>query len=158
MDRDARLREQVATLLEWDDAHAGFDAATANFEGRLRGVTPPGFPHSAWQILEHLRLAQRDILEFCEPRAYVERKWPEAYWPAASVPDSPSAWEESVAAFREDRKALVAMARDPAIDLFARVPHGKEQTYLRELLLVADHNAYHVGQLILIRRALGIWE
>lgn len=157
MDRDAALRQQMAALLLWKDAHAGFDAAVDGIPPRHRGTTPPGMPHSAWQILEHLRLAQRDILDFCVAPKYEEMKWPEDYWPKAAAPDSEAAWDRSIAAFRTDREALAAMARDSSIDLFARVPNGTGQTYLRELLVVADHNAYHVGQLVLVRRALGIW-
>lgn len=157
MDRDALLREQVAKLLLWKDAHAGFDAAVDGIGTEFRGKTPPGMPHSPWQILEHLRLAQRDILDFCVAPRYEEMKWPEDYWPKAAAPDSSAAWDRSVAEFRADRESLAALARDPAIDLFARVPNGSGQTYLRELFVVADHNAYHVGQLVLVRRALGIW-
>jgi uncharacterized damage-inducible protein DinB len=157
MDRDAALRQQIAALLLWKDAHAGFDAAVDGIPPRDRGTTPPGMPHSAWQILEHLRLAQRDILDFCVAPTYEEMKWPEDYWPKAAAPDSEAAWDRSLAAFRADREALAAMALDASVDLFARVPNGTGQTYLRELLVVSDHNAYHVGQLVLVRRALGIW-
>jgi hypothetical protein len=157
VDRDASLRQQIAKLLLWEDAHAGFDAAVGGIAERYRGAVPPGMPHSPWQILEHLRLAQRDILDFCVAPKYEEMKWPEDYWPKAAAPDSEAAWEQSVAAFRADRERLAALAEDPAIDLFARVPNGTGQTYLRELLVVADHNAYHIGQLVLVRRALGIW-
>lgn len=157
MDRDGSLRQQIAKLLLWEDAHAGFDAAVDGIAPRYRGAVPPGMPHSPWQILEHLRLAQRDILEFCMAPKYVEMKWPEDYWPRETAPDSEAAWDRGVAAFRADREKLAALAGDPAIDLFATVPNGTGQTFLRELLVVADHNAYHVGQLVLVRRALGIW-
>jgi len=157
MDRDATFREQLAAILAWGDAHAGFEAAIEGIPPSLRGVVPPGLPHSAWQILEHLRLAQRDILDFCVRPEYHERTFPDDYWPAAAAPETNAAWEESVAAFREDRDAMAALAQDRDVDLLARVPNGNGQTFLREILLVADHNAYHVGQLILVRRALGIW-
>ena len=157
MDNDKALRAHLAKLLGWEDAHAGFDAAVDGLAPALRGRLPPGSPHSAWQLLEHLRLAQKDILDFCRDPAYEEPASMEEYWPASAAPPSDEAWEESVAAFRRDRAAMRALAEDPAIDLFAKVPQGTGQTYLRELLLVADHNAYHVGQLVLLRRLLGQW-
>ena len=157
MDRDATLREQLAAILAWGDAPAGFEAASEGIPPSLRGVVPPGLPHSAWQILEHLRLAQRDILDFCVRPEYHERTFPDDYWPASAAPETNAAWEESVAAFRVDRDAMASLAQDRDVDLLARVPNGNGQTFLREILLVADHNAYHVGQLILVRRALGIW-
>jgi uncharacterized damage-inducible protein DinB len=152
------LRAHLQRLLDWEDAHVGFEAAVAGIPADLRGVRPGDLPYSPWQLLEHLRLAQRDILEFCRNPAYQEPEGMEAYWPRTSAPPTPNAWEESVRAFRADRAALRRMAADPAIDLYAPVPQGTGQTYLRELLLVADHNAYHVGQLILLRRLLGAWK
>ena len=151
------LRAQLAALLDWHDAHADFDAAVDGLPAELRGRTPRGVPYSAWQLVEHLRLAQHDILDFCRNPAYQEMTWPDDYWPRAAAPPSDGAWEESVAALRRDRKALQALVLDPAIDLFAAIPHGNGQTYLRELLLAADHAAYHVGQLVLVRRLLGAW-
>jgi len=158
MDRDAALRDQVARYLTWDDAHAGFDAAVKGVAARFRGAAAPGFPHTLWQLLEHLRVAQRDILDFCVAPKYEEMKWPDDYWPKATAPGSDADWDRSIAAFRKDRDELAALGRDPGVDLFARVPNGTGQTYLRELLLVADHNAYHIGQMVLVRKALGIWE
>lgn len=157
MDREASFRQHVAQVLLWEDAHAGFDAAVQGIEPRYRGAVPPKHPHSPWQIAEHLRLAQRDILDFCAAPKYREMKWPGDYWPTAAAPESGAAWDRSLAGFRDDREKLAALAGDPSIDLLARVPNGTGQTYLRELLLVADHNAYHIGQLIVVRRALGIW-
>ncbi|HEX6105854.1 MAG TPA: DinB family protein [Gemmatimonadales bacterium] len=151
------LRAQLAAVLDWRDAHADFEAAVEGLPPALRGRTPEGLPYSPWQLLEHLRLAQHDILDFCRNPDYREMRWPEDYWPAAAEPPSAAAWDESVAAFRRDREALQALARDQGTDPFAPIPHGDGQTYLRELLLVADHNAYHVGQLILVRRLLGAW-
>ena len=116
-----------------------------------------GFPHSAWELVEHLRITQRDILDFCRDPNYVEPKWPDDYWPKSPEPPSERAWDESIAAFREDRAALEALAADGSIDLFAKIPHGSGQTYLRELVLVADHNAYHLGQLVMLRQQLGAW-
>ena len=155
--QDAPLRAQLKKLLGWEDAHVGFDAAVEGVGPAHQGKTPPGLPFSPWQLLEHLRITQFDILDFCRNSAYKERAWPKDYWPPAPGPPSPSAWKESVAAFQRDRAALQKLAEDPSLDLFARIPHGSGQTYLRELLLVADHNAYHVGQLVLARRGLSIW-
>ena len=152
------LRTQLVRLLDWEDAHVGFDAAVEGLPPPLRGVRPEGFPHSAWQLLEHIRLAQRDILEFCTDSAYRERAWPDDYWPAAPEPPTPEAWDESVAGLVRDRELLGQLAADPDLDLFARVPHGSGQSYLREILLVADHGAYHVGQLVALRRMLGAWR
>jgi uncharacterized damage-inducible protein DinB len=161
MDRTAQvndaLRNHLLRLLDWKDAHVSFDAAVAGIPPEARGVQPEGVPYSTWQLLEHLRLAQRDILEFCRNPAYVEPSWPDDYWPATVTPPSEAAWEESIARFRVDRDALKQLAAGPEPDLFATIPHGTGQTYLRELLLVAGHNAYHVGQLILVRRLLGLW-
>jgi len=151
------LRAQLARLLEWEDAHAGFDAAVDGLAPAFQGVRPEGLPYSAWQLLEHMRLTQRDILDFCRDPGYVEPAWPDDYWPREPAPPDPAAWARSVAAFREDREALRQLAADPGVDLFTRIPHGSGQTYLRELLLVADHTAYHVGELIVLRRLLGAW-
>lgn len=154
---DQRLRQYLARLLDWEDAHVGFDSAIEDIAEMLRGQQPPGLPYSPWQLLEHIRLAQGDILEFCRDPAYRERRWPDDYWPEAPTPPSTEAWEHSVAQVRRDRQALKAMATDTTLDLLATIPHGSGQTYLRELLLVADHTAYHVGQLVVVRRLLGDW-
>jgi hypothetical protein len=151
------LRLHLVRLLAWQDAHATFEAATQGLDASLRGVQPHGLPYSAWQLLEHLRLTQLDILEFCRNPEYREPHWPDDYWPRASAPPDEQAWDESVATYLRDRTELARLAEDPAVDLFARIPHGTGQTYLRELLLVADHNAYHVGELVLLRRLLGAW-
>jgi len=158
MDHDQSLRAHLKKLLDWKDAHAGFDAAVEGIAPGLRGIVPEGLPHSPWQILEHLRRAQHDILDFCRNPAYVELSFPDDYWPREPAPPSARAWAESLASFRRDRDALKELAEDASVDLFARIPHGKGQTYLRELLLVADHNAYHVGQLVLVRQRLGDWK
>lgn len=150
------LREQLAKFQNWREAHADFDAA-ADIPPELRGKTPPGLPYSPWQLIEHMRITQGDILEFCRSTDYTERKWPDDYWPKSPAPPDVGAWDSSVAAFRRDRKALQEMIRDPQCDLFAKVPAGTGQTFLREILLVADHTAYHVGQLVAVRRLLGAW-
>ena len=154
---DDPLRTHVLRLLDWEDAHVHFDSAVAGIPPSQRGVTPPGLPYSAWQLLEHLRLTQADILDFCRNSSYQERKWPTDYWPASDGPPSSEEWERSIADFQRDREELKRLGADPKRDLFARIPHGTGQTYLRELFLVADHNAYHVGQLIAVRRLLGMW-
>jgi hypothetical protein len=154
---DQALREHVRKLLSWEDAHVGLNTVLADLPVELRGVRPPGCAHSVWELVEHLRMAQRDILEFCVTPAYQEMSWPDDYWPASPAPSSPDAWDESLRGYREDLEALRQLAADPGVDLGARIPHGSGQTYLRELLLVADHTAYHVGQLVLVRRLLGSW-
>ncbi len=151
------LRKHLASLLRWQDAHVDFDAAVKDLSPRLRGVQPEGLPYSPWQLLEHLRLAQRDILEFCVNPGYRALKWPDDYWPKSPVPPTSKAWQQSVAAFRADRRSLEKLLADPTLDLFSKIPHGEGQTYLREFLLAADHSAFHVGQLIILRRLLGAW-
>lgn len=158
MDSNQKLRTQLRKLLDWKDAHAGFDAAVEGIPSGSQGVRPPGLPYSAWELLEHMRRAQRDILDFCRNPEYVEQTWPDDYWPKTPAPPSSAAWNEAIAAFRGDREALKRLCSDPDIDLFAQIPHGTGQTYLREILLVADHNAYHLGQLVAVRRQLGIWR
>jgi uncharacterized damage-inducible protein DinB len=154
---DAFLREQLSKLLAWEEAHVGFDKAVDGIPEDLRGKRPPGTPHSPWELLEHLRITQYDILDFCRNPKYEEMEWPADYWPPTAAPPTSSAWDASIEQFRGDRKALQDLARDSRIDLAARIPHGTGQTYLRELMLVADHTAYHVGALIVVRRLLGIW-
>jgi uncharacterized damage-inducible protein DinB len=156
-DGDTRIRTYLRDLLEWEAAHVTFDRALAGVPSPLRGVRPEGAEHSLWELLEHLRLAQLDILEFCRNGAYVEPSWPDDYWPATPAPPSARAWDRSIASYKRDRAALQALAADRAHDLLATIPHGTGQTYLRELLLVADHTAYHVGQVVIVRRMLGIW-
>jgi len=158
MEPERSLRTHLRKVLDWEDAHAGFDAAIEGIPPKLRGVAPKGLPHSPWQLLEHLRRCQWDILDFCLNPDYVEPKSMAEYWPKSAAPPSTAAWKKSIAEFRRDRDALKKMAGDETRDLFATIPHGAGQTYLRELLLVADHNAYHVGQLVLVRQLLGIWK
>lgn len=157
MSSDDALRTQLAALLGWHDAHATFEDAVKGVPPEVRGTRPDGLPHSPWELLEHLRITQRDILDFSRAPTYHEMKWPDDYWPPSPEPPSEEAWDESAAAFRADLDALKAMAADRNVDLFAPVPNGDGQTYLREILLAADHNAYHVGELVLTRRALGVW-
>lgn len=158
MDQNAALRAHIAKALDWEDAHVGFDKALEGLPPELRGRRPAGLPYSPWQLIEHLRLTQHDILDFCRNPKYAERDWPKDYWPPTDAPPSPAAWDESVAGFHRERDALKLLANDAALDLFAKIPHGSGQTYFRELLLIADHNAYHLGQLVTVRRLLGAWE
>jgi hypothetical protein len=158
MPDETALRKQIARTLDWEDAHAGFDAAVEGLPPELRGMAPPGLPYSPWQLVEHIRRTQADILEFCQPAGYQKKEWPKDYWPDGASPPSPKAWDESIAAVRRDRKALAALTVDGKVDLTAPVPSGTGQTYLREILLVADHTAYHVGELIVVRRLLGAWK
>ncbi len=152
------LRKHLAALLTWQDAHVDFDTAVKGLPSRLRGIQPEGLPYSPWQLLEHLRLAQRDILEFCIDPHYRTRKWPDDYWPRSPAPPTAKAWQQSVSGFRADRRSLERLLADPGIDLFARIPHGDGQTYLREFLLAADHSAFHVGEIVVVRRLLGAWR
>jgi len=156
--RDASLRRHLLDLLTGSNAHANFEAAIRNLPAQLRGVRPAGAEYSPWQLLEHLRIAQWDILDFSRNPEYKERPWPSSYWPATAAPPDEKAWDKSVRAFRKDLKTFCALIADPATDLYAKIPHGSGQTILREALLIADHNAYHVGQLILVRKLLGAWK
>jgi uncharacterized damage-inducible protein DinB len=151
------IRTIIARLLDWEDAHASFDKIVSNLPPKLRGQVSAGLPYSPWQLLEHLRITQRDILDFCVNASYKERDWPDDYWPRTKAPPRDSDWDESIESFRNDRDALKQLALDERIDLMAVVPAGEDQTYLRELLLVADHTAYHLGEMVVVRRALGAW-
>jgi hypothetical protein len=157
-DRDASLREHLLQLLTGGHAHATFDAAVRNLPPTLRGKRPRGAEHSPWEILEHMRIAQRDILDFSRDAAHQSPEWPSGYWPASAAPPDAKAWDKSVRAFRRDLKAMCDFVADPATDLDARIPHGNGQTLLREALLAADHNAYHLGEMVLLRRLLGAWK
>jgi uncharacterized damage-inducible protein DinB len=151
------VRKQLARALDWEDAHVGFDEAVRSLPPALRGTRPRGSSHSAWELLEHLRLAQRDLLDFCLNPDYAAGTFPDDYWPKGPRPPKAGSWAKSVAAFRADREALKRLVNDPKLDLTARIPHGTGQTYLRSILLVIDHGAYHVGQLVALRTRLGSW-
>jgi hypothetical protein len=155
---DSSYRDHLARVLAWDEAHASYETAVADLPADLRGRIPEGLPYSPWQLVEHLRLTQHDLLDFCRNPNYHELAWPDDYWPKAKTPPSEAAWDESLRRFRDDRSALQALVRDRTIDLSARIPHGTGQTYLREVLLAIDHAAYHVGELIVVRRLLGAWR
>jgi len=154
------LRQQLVRLLDWEEAHVSFDRGIGDIPENRRGSQAAGFEHSPWQLVEHMRIAQNDLLDFCSNPKYVHTlKWPDDYWPRSAAPPNANAWDRSIGDFTADREKLKALARDTQVDLFAAVPTGKaQQTYLRSILLVADHNAYHLGQLIAVRRALGIWH
>jgi uncharacterized damage-inducible protein DinB len=154
---DDALRRHLIELLRGEHAHLGFEAAVRKVPPGLRGARPDGVEHSLWQLLEHLRLGQRDILDFSRDPAHVSPPWPEGYWPAAAEPPGEAAWDASVAAFGADLEALAGLVADPASDLFEPFAHGKGQTLLREALLAADHNSYHLGQIVALRRLLGDW-
>jgi len=157
MPDDRALREQLIQLVRGGHAHATFDQAVRDFPPDRMGVRPPGAQHSAWELLEHMRLAQNDILRFSQSADWVSPEFPDGYWPKAPAPKKPGDWSDSVRAFHQDLAEFEALVRDPAQDLYRKFPWGDGQTLLREALLIADHNSYHLGQLVLVRRLLGAW-
>lgn len=156
-DHEQALRQHLLELLRGGSAHAKFEDVIKDLPAKMRGVRPEKYPHSAWMLLEHMRIAQRDILEFSRNAKHESPKWPEGHWPKMEGPASAGAWEKSVKEFRADLKAMEDLVADPKTDLFAKIPWGEGQTILREALLVADHNAYHLGQIVDVRRLLGTW-
>ena len=154
---DEALREHLVRILDWEEAHVGFDKAIADLPPDKRGARAPGFEHSVWQLLEHMRIALWDILEFSRDAKHVSPNWPQGYWPKADKPSSDAAWKKSIAAIKKDLAGMQKLVENPKTDLYAKIPHGTGQNILREALLVADHNAYHIGQLLLLRRILGAW-
>jgi hypothetical protein len=154
--RDKALRDHLLYLLKGGGAHATFEAAIGDWPVQLAGAKVANFPHTAWMLLEHMRLAQWDILEFSRSSTHVSPAWPEGYWPASEAPSNEKAWTASMAAFKKDLRTMTRVVSDPKIDLYARIPWGDGQTILREALLVADHNAYHLGQLVMLRKSIGI--
>jgi len=157
VNQDQALRAHVLALLRNSEAHLNFDSAVADLPPKLQGAKPAGVPHSPWRLLEHMRIAQWDILEFARNPKHLSPKFPDGYWPESDAPPDAGAWKKSVAAFKADHQAMCDLVNNPATDLFARIPHGEGQTVLRQALLIADHNAYHLGQLVAVRRALGAW-
>lgn len=155
---DQALRSHLLYLLEGGGAHLHFEHAIAELPPELRGAKVERVPHTAWRLLEHMRIAQWDILEFSRNPRHVSPDFPEGHWPEGDAPPNASAWDQSVQQFQADRQAIMDMVADPATDLYKPIPHGDGQTILREALLVADHNAYHLGQLVLLRRCLGAWS
>ncbi len=158
MEHDRAIREHLLELLGGGHAHLDFDRAVADLPAGLRGVRPPGQPHTPWRLVEHLRIAQWDIHRFSVDPHHVSPAFPDGYWPEGDDPPDADAWDRSVAAFRADLRAMMDLVADSETDLLAPIPHGQGQTVLREALLVADHNAYHLGQLVTVRRLLGAWH
>ena len=152
------VREHLRKALSWSEGHVDWKTALAGLPAPLRGQKPAGAPHSAWELLEHVRIAQWDILEFSRDPKHVSPDFPSGYWPESPVPPSDAAWEKSVKSFQSDLEAMGKLVVDPKIDLTAPIPHGSGQTILREALLLADHNGYHLGQFVLLRRLLGTWK
>jgi hypothetical protein len=151
------VRAIVARSLDWEEAHASFDKAVANFPEHLRGKRPPNFPHSGWELLEHIRIAQDDLADFMERADYHQVKWPDDYWPKSPEPPSAEAWDASVARVIKDRDHIKEIAKRPSIELTANIPWGTGQTYLRTILVAVDHTAYHVGQILAVRKLLDGW-
>ncbi len=155
---DAALRKQLIDLLKGGNAHATFDDAVKDFPVQLRGMRPKDAPHSPWELLEHMRIAQWDILEFSHDHKHKSPKFPDGYWPKSPEPPEGDAWDRSVHSFQRELASMCALIADESTDLHAKIPHGDGQTVLREALLVADHNAYHLGQFMTVRRILGAWH
>lgn len=155
---DAILREHLKQLLGGKEAHVDWTSALKDVPENLRGVRPPGSPHSLWEILEHTRIAQWDILQFSRDSKHVSPDWPSGYWPTNEAPAHASDWDKSVKAFHNNLEEMVSLVTNPKVDLAAPIPHGSRQTVLREALLVADHNSYHLGQFVLVRRLLNSWQ
>jgi hypothetical protein len=153
-----RLREHLLDLLNGGGAHVRLDDAVKDMPEKLRGVKPDGLPHTAWMLLEHLRLAQWDLLEFSRNAKHKSPEWPKGYWPKTEAPPTSAAWNKSVQQFRKDLKAMQNLVANPKTDLYARIPWGDGQTILRETLILADHTGYHLGQLVDVRRLLGAWK
>src|SRR3569833_118103 len=157
MTTEETLRQQLARFIDFGEAHIASDAALAPLDLSLQGKRVERLPHSPWELLEHIRITQHDIFDFCRNPEYADMKWPDDYWPKSPVPPSADSWEKSVSSFNKDREALRKLATNQKIDLLAKIPHGDGQTYMRELILAQDHLSYHLGQLVLVRQALGAW-
>ena len=156
---DASLREELVQLLRGGNAHVDTLSALKDFPPKLYGTKPQNSPHSAWELLEHMRIALRDIYDFSTSDKYVEKKFPDDYWPETAEPPSKEDWDQSVRALKEDLEAFEELIRNPDSNLYAQIPWGnKEHTLLREVLVAADHNSYHTGELVFLRRILGAWK
>ena len=158
MKGDDIMRKQLLELLQGGGAHLTFEEAVADLAPQWRGAKLPGQPHTPWRLVEHMRIAQRDIVDFSKDGRHQSPPWPQGYWPEGDAPPKATDWDKSLRAFRADLKEMQDLVADPKIDLLAPIPHGQGQTLFREAMLVADHNAYHLGQLVLIRRLLGQWK
>lgn len=157
MNPDSILREQLLYLLQGGNAHMSFEQAVADFPTDQMNVYPPRVSYTPWHILEHLRITQWDILEFIRNPAHVSPPFPRGYWPAPNAQASIEMWADTIAAFQSDLKALAALVADPTTDLTAELPHARGYTILREILVVADHNAYHIGELAVLRQIMNTW-
>jgi len=157
MNQQEQLRQQLARMLDWHEAHADLGTASKDFPAELRGTVPPGMPYSAWQLLEHIRIALWDILEFSRDPKHKSPQWPEGYWPATVAPPDDDAWDKSMNSIRKHLEEMRKLVLNRSHDLFKPLAHGESHTLLREVLLAADHNAYHLGQLVLVRKSLGAW-
>jgi uncharacterized damage-inducible protein DinB len=157
MDHEQEVRNYLKKYLDWHEAHADLKSALKDFPESLRGKRPAGAPHSGWELLEHMRISTHDILEFSRDKKYESPDWPSGYWPRKPEPPSAAAWDKSVKALEKDIEEMRKLVSSPQTDLFGKIPHGTGQTIFREALLIADHNAYHLGQLVLVRRLLGCW-
>jgi uncharacterized damage-inducible protein DinB len=158
MTKKEEWRSIVASSLDWEQAHASLESAIKGLTAEQRGKRPAGFPHSVWELLEHIRITQRDLLDFVQNPEYEEKlQWPKDYWPPNSAPASEKAWNETVAAWRKDRMALERFATGTDIDLTTKIPKGTGQTYLRTVIVAVDHASYHVGQIIAVRQLIGAW-
>lgn len=157
MDQVKEVRNNLAKYLDWHEAHADLKSALKDFPENLRGKRPSGAPHSAWELLEHMRISTHDILEFSRDAKYESPDWPAGYWPAKPEPPSAAAWDKSVKALEHDLEEMRKFVANSKTDLFGKISHGTGQTVFREVLLIADHNAYHLGQFVLVRRLLGCW-
>jgi len=158
MEKDAALRQHILDLLNGGNAHTSLEEVLKGFPADLRGKRPAGAPHSPWELLEHMRIAQWDMLEYSRDPNHKSPEFPDGYWPKHPEPPDAKAWDSSVHLFRQDLEAMCALVADEGTDLYARIPHGDGQTILREALVTADHNSYHLGQLVLLRRMLGAWN
>ena len=157
MDGDKALRDELLHLLRGGNAHMSFDEAVTDFPMTAINQRPPNVPYTPWHLLEHMRIAQWDILDFMRNPDYRELKWPDDHWPASDAMADEAAWEQTLATFRADLQAVEEIADDPQTDLYARIPHGTGQIILREILLVADHNAHHIGEFAILRQVMGTW-
>jgi uncharacterized damage-inducible protein DinB len=148
----------VASSLAWEEGHASLDSAVKDLPAALRGKRPERYPHSLWELVEHIRITQRDLLDFAQNADYTEKlEWPKDYWPASPEPPNSAAWDQSIADYKRDREAFARFTAETNVDLTSRIPHGKGQTYLRTILLAVDHASYHVGQIVSVRRLLSAW-
>ncbi len=157
-DHDHIVRKALLEFLHGGNAHADLEDAIKNLPASQYAARPDGAPHTAWQLLEHIRITLHDLLEFCRNSEYSPPKWPDDYWPAKDAPESEQAWKTSVLALKKEQKELVSLVHDPGVDIYARIPWGDGQTILREILLAGDHTSYHVGQLVMLRKQLGSWK